>query len=693
MATPDETATEEPAAPRSPDLVERHFVRGRLPGSRYVRIVTPREGDFRHRAPGYLVAEERLLDGGNPASRAIGSLRTLLIGRRLRSEQEIEERVGVFKGLAVFASDNISSAAYATEEIMRVLLLAGAGALALTMPITIGIVVVLAIVVTSYQQTIRAYPNGGGSYIVASDNLGPVSGLVAAGALLTDYVLTVAVSIAAGVAALTSIVPGLFDLRVAVGVAFVALLCLGNLRGIRESATIFAAPTYVYLGAMFGLLGYGLFLAATAGLPSYVPPASWIPSGTGEALGLVLLLRAFAAGSVALTGTEAVSNGVPAFAPPEPRRAQRVLILMGLCFGSIFLGISFLAGQLGIVPDPSEQETVVSQLTRTIVGTGTPYHYLVQIATALLLVLAANTAFADFPRLASILARDRFLPRIFQFRGDRLAFSTGIVLLAVVAALLIVAFSGSVTNLIPLYTIGVFIAFTLSQSGMVRHWWRLRATEPLWRLRAAINGIGAVTTAIVSVEVAVAKFALGAWMIAVLIPVLIALMWAISRHYRTVGDALTLDRPDLPLPRVAVPHVIVPVARLDRAALHALAFARSISNDVTAVHVADDADAAERMRERWRARSDGIALVVIESPYRALIPPLLAYVDARARQDPERPITIVLAEFVPRHFWEYVLHNQTALRLKLRLFFRPNTVVVDVPYHLASDGWRETAEP
>jgi amino acid transporter len=667
-------------------------VRGRLPGSRYVRIVTPRDGDFRHRAPGYLVAEERVLDGDGHLGRALGSLRTLLIGRRLRSEQEIDERVGVVKGLAVFASDNISSAAYATEEIMRVLLVAGAGALALTMPITVAIVVVLAIVVTSYQQTIRAYPNGGGSYIVASDNLGPVSGLVAAGALLTDYVLTVAVSIAAGVAALTSILPGLFDVRVAVGVSFIALLCLGNLRGIRESATIFAVPVYVYLAAMFGLLGYGIYLAAAGHLPSYVAPPDWIPSGTGEALGLVLLLRAFAAGSVALTGTEAVSNGVPAFAPPEPRRAQRVLILMGLCFGSIFLGVSLLAGQLGIIPDPTEQETVVSQLTRTVVGTGTPFHYLVQIATALLLVLAANTAFADFPRLASILARDRFLPRVFQFRGDRLAFSSGIVLLSLVAAGLIVAFAGSVTNLIPLYTIGVFIAFTLSQSGMVRHWWRLRATERHWRVRAAINGIGAVTTAIVSLEVAVAKFALGAWMIAVLIPALIAVMWAISRHYRTVGDALTLERPDAPLPRIAVPNVIVPVARLDRAVLHALSFARSISPDVTAVHVADDAGAAEGMRERWRARNDGIALVVIESPYRALIPPLLAYLDARGRQDPERPITVVLAEFVPHHFWEYVLHNQTALRLKLRLFFRPNTVVIDVPYHLGSDDRRGRAD-
>jgi hypothetical protein len=343
--------------------------------------------------------------------------------------------------------------------------------------------------------------------------------------------------------------------------------------------------------------------------------------------------------------------------------------------------VSSLAGQLGIVPDPSEQETVISQLTRTLVGTGTPMHWLVQISTALLLVLAANTAFADFPRLGSILARDRFLPRVFQFRGDRLAFSSGIVLLAIIAAVLIVAFGGSVTELIPLYTIGVFVAFTLSQAGMVRHWWR-RQNERRWQMRAAINGIGAVTTGIVAIEVGIAKFTLGAWMVLVLIPVLIAVMWGIARHSREVGDALTLDRTDMPLPRLAVPHVVVPVARLDRSALAALAYARSISLDVTALHVTDDAAEAEQMRRRWALRNDGIPLVIIESPYRALIPPLLAYIDERERADPERPITVVLAEFVPRRFWDYLLHNQTALRLKLRLFFRPNTVVVDVPYHL-----------
>jgi amino acid transporter len=634
------------------------------------------------RGPGYLIADEDVLAPNGPFGRAAEAVRRLVIGRRLRTAEDIHERIGIFKGLAVFASDNISSSAYATEEIMRVLLLAGAGALALTMPITIGIVVVLAIVVISYQQTIGAYPNGGGSYIVASDNLGPAAGLVAAGALLTDYVLTVSVSIAAGVAALTSIFPGAYDWRVVIGVACVAILGIGNLRGIRESATFFALPTYAYLVSIVALLGYGLCLWATGNLPSYQAPAAWVPAATGEALGLALLLRAFAAGSVALTGTEAVSNGVPAFAPPEPRRARMVLVLMATFFGVIFLGVSSLAGQLGIVPDPSEQETVISQLTRTLAGTGTPMHWIVQLSTALLLLLAANTAFADFPRLGSILARDRFLPRVFQFRGDRLAFSSGIVLLAVIAAILIVAFGGSVTELIPLYTIGVFVAFTLSQSGMVRHWWK-RRPEPRWRVRAAINGIGALTTGVVAIEVGIAKFSLGAWMVLVLIPVLIAVMWGIANHYREVGDALALERADMPLPRIAVPHVVVPVARLDRSALAALSFARSISPDVTAIHVTDDAAEGELMRRRWAAREDAIPLVIIESPYRALIPPLMAYLDDRERQDPDRQITVVLAEFVPRRSWDYLLHNQTALRLKLRLFFRPNTVVVDVPFHLS----------
>jgi amino acid transporter len=669
------------------DLSERRYSRGRLPGSRYVHIVRPFADEFRSHAPGHLIATERVLQRHGPIGRFADGLRRALVGERIASEREIHERIGRVKGLAVFASDNISSSAYASEEIMRVLLAAGAGALAFTMPITIAIVAVLAIVVTSYQQTIRAYPSGGGSYIVASDNLGPLAGLVAAGALLTDYVLTVAVSIAAGVAALTSIFPGLFDIRVVIGVAFVALLWLGNLRGIRESATLFAIPTYVYLIAIYGLILFGLWRVATGTLPAYHAPAAWTAAGTTQALGLILILRAFASGSVALTGTEAVSNGVPAFRPPEWVNARAVLVMMGAFFGTIFLGISFLAGQLGVIPDPTEQQTVVSQIAATLVGDGTPFHYLIQISTALLLVLAANTAFADFPRLASILGKDRYLPRQFQFRGDRLAFSVGIMVLAVLAAVLIVAFSGSVTNLIPLYTVGVFVAFTLSQSGMVRHWWRLRDQERGWRWRAVLNGTGASATGVVALIVGAAKFALGAWIILILIPLLIGMMWAISRHYRAVEAALEVDtlRGPAPLPVVKAPRVLVPVSRLDQAAVSALAYARSISQDVTALHVADGREDVESMQRRWEEWGADIKLVIVESPYRALMAPLLAYLDASEQMDPTRSTTVVLSEFVPRHVWEYPLHNQTALRLKLRLFFRPNTVVVDVPYHLKSE--------
>jgi amino acid transporter len=654
---------------------------GSRPGTRYVKIVQPFSADFRTQAPGHLVATERVLAPHGGLGRMMDRVRTVLVGRRIPTEREIHERIGVFKGLAVFASDNISSSAYATEEIMRVVVLAGAGALALTMPITAAIVLVLAIVVLSYQQTIRAYPNGGGSYIVASDNLGQLPGLVAAGALLTDYVLTVAVSIAAGVAALTSIFPGLFDLRVMLGVAFVALLWIGNARGIRESATIFAIPTYIYLIAIYGLLAFGIWRAFAGTLPAYHPPAAWAAQEATQGLGLLLILRAFASGSVALTGTEAVSNGVPAFKPPEWRHAGAVLIMMGTFFGTIFLGISYLAGRLGVIPDPTEQETVISQITRLLVGGGTPYHYLIQISTALLLVLAANTAFADFPRLASILGKDRFLPRQFQYRGDRLAFSFGIMVLALVASLLIVVFQGSVTNLIPLYTVGVFVAFTLSQSGMVRHWYRLRNDVRGWHWRAAMNGAGAVATGLVAIIVGVAKFALGAWIILLLIPVLILLMVAIRRHYESVESALTADWSSARAP-VQPPRVLVPIGRVDQASLSAIAYARSISSDVTAIHVTDDEAEAAAMKERWEREQPDVSLVIVESPYRALLAPLLAYVDAVERMHPGPRTTIVLSELVPRHFWESLLHNQVALRLKLRLFFRRNTVVIDVPYHL-----------
>jgi amino acid transporter len=692
MAGPDDGTSRlsdrsNPVTVAHPDLEWRQTVHGVKPGDRFIRIATHK--GFIRVGRGHLVPRPGTGGPSTAVGRGCQLLNRAVFGRPLASAEEPHERLNVFKGLAVFASDNISSSAYATEEIMRVLVLAGAGVLALTMPITIVIVVVLAIVVISYQQTIRAYPNGGGSYIVANDNLGPLAGLTAAGALLTDYVLTVSVSIAAGVEALTSIFPELFDFRVALGLGFVALLAVGNLRGIRESGTIFSAPTYVYLIAIYGLLAYGLYRFATGTLPVYEPPPEWVrtTAGATEGLGLLLILRAFSSGSVALTGTEAVSNGVPAFQPPESRRARTVLIMMGTCFGSIFLGMSFLAGRLGIIPDPTEQETVISQMTRLLVGGGTPYHYLVQISTALLLVLAANTAFADFPRLASILARDRYAPRVFQFRGDRLAFTGGIVLLALIAGLLIVAFAGSVTNLIPLYTVGVFVAFTLSQSGMVRHHWKLRGQEAGWRWRAAINGLGAVTTGIVAVEVAVSKFALGAWMVLVIVPVLITMLWATHQHYQRLARSRRAETPTRS--DQIIVRAIVPVAEIGVPARQALAYARAVAPDdahVVAVHVTDEVANATQLRREWQDWEPGVELVIIESPYRSLGGPLLAYIDALKESHPQDTITVVLPEYVPSYWWEHLLHNQTALRLKAALLFHPGVVVTNVPYHMAAQS-------
>ena len=656
---------------------------GRRPGDRRVRVDRPHARYFRYTGKRTLVARHAASVPRTRTGLALARVRAVLFGRPLSNAEEASERLNVGTGLPVFASDNISSSAYASEEIMRVLTFAGAGALALTMPITIGIVFVLAIVVISYRQTIAAYPHGGGSYIVASDNLGRLPGLTAAGALLTDYVLTVSVSVAAGVAALTSVVPELFEARVWIGVAIVVVIATINLRGIRESGLIFSIPTYVYLVSIFGVLAIGLFRYATNTLPDYQAPESWFPTGA-EPLGLLLILRAFASGSVALTGTEAVSNGVPAFKRPETRNAQIVISLMGIFFALIFLGLSFLAGQLGVLPDPTEQETVVSQVTRTFVGASTPFHYLVQVSTAILLVLAANTSFADFPRLSSILARDGFLPRTFQFRGERLAFNSGIVLLAVVALALIVAFGGSVTALIPLYTVGVFIAFTLSQSGMVRHWWKLRAAQQGWQRRAVINGVGALTTAVVAVEVAASKFKLGAWVVLILIPLLVAVMLFIKHQYASSAAQLAVrDNVRLPGPR-RDERVIVPVPGINRAVVQAINVGRSIADDVLAVLVSDDPREAADIRARWEVQLPEVPLVTVESPYRALVNPMLAYLDVLDDMLPderERPITfVVIPEFVARRWWERILYNQSANRLRRALLGRPHTVVVNVPY-------------
>ena len=663
-----------------PLLEVREKRRGKRPGDAYVRIVRPFDDAFQRGGDqGELIATERTVLQRRGWRGALRSLRTWLIGRPISTEREEHERLTKVKALAIFSSDNISSSAYGPEEIMRVLALVGTGALTLTAPLAGLITVMLAIVTLSYRQTIKAYPMGASSYIVASDNLGSTAGVVAAAALLIGYVVTVAVSVSAGVAALTSILPGLYPERVLIGVAMVVVLMLGNLRGIRESGTIFMFPTYAYIMIMLGIIGYGVARTLLGDVPTYEAPAAWenIEQG-GQALGLFLILRAFSQGAVALTGVEAISDGVPAFKSPEWRNARTTLTWAAIIFGILFVGIAYLVTTIRIVPDPTEQQTVLSQLVRHLTGDGTVL-VAAQIATALLLVLAANTSFADFPRLSSFLARDGYLPRQFAFRGERLAFTTGIVALSLMAIGLLVGFDASVSGLIPLYTLGVFIAFTLSQGGMLVRWWRRH--EPGWRSGLAINGLGALTTAVVALVVASSNFFQGSWLVIVLVPLLMALLMGINRHYREMDQALALDHIPEAGEVAARPIVIVPISRLDRPARQAIAFANSISTEVVAVHVTNDPTDADAMRERWPSWAGTTELVVVESPYRALIGPLLAYMDALQRQAPDRPILVVLAEFVPRHWWENFLHNQTALRLKLRLFARPNTIVADVPYH------------
>ncbi|MFN8634895.1 MAG: APC family permease [Chloroflexota bacterium] len=656
------------------ELEFRQVVQGRRPGERYVRIA--RHKGFKRLGHGLLVPRATETKAKGP----LGIARRLLFGSPIPTANEIHERLTRLKALAVFSSDALSSVAYATEEIMKVLVLGGLGLLSLTMPISLLIVALLAIVVLSYRQTIAAYPSGGGSYIVASDNLGETAGLTAAASLLIDYVLTVSVSIAAGVAAITSLFPEVLPYALEISIGAVVLITIANLRGIRESGSIFAAPTYVFVFMMYALIGYGLFRLWLGDL-TYTPPETVLQS-SGEAVGLFFLLSAFAQGCTAMTGTEAISNGVPAFKQPESKNARTTLVLMGILLGTMFMGMSYLAMQLGVVP--AEDETVLSQLGRTIFGIG-PLWVILQVATALILVLAANTSFADFPRLASILARDRYLPRGFQFRGDRLAFTAGIAVLAGLAIVLLVAFDGSLDHLIPLYAVGVFTSFTLSQAGMVVHWRKARTRG--WRRAAIVNGVGAVATGIVTLVIASTKLLHGAWIVVVLIPLFIGLLRAIHGHYRVLDGT---RRAETPLaPEEVVVRVVVPIGDLGVQARQALAFARAIAQDdqhVVAVHVADDMAEAEELRHEWEVWECGVELVIVESPFRSLTGPLLAYVDALKDVNPNDTITVVLPELVASRWWEHLLHNHTALRLKAALLFHPGIVVTNVPYHLAQQA-------
>ena len=605
---------------------------------------------------------------------ALGAVKRVLLGRPIPSRLAHHERLSKTTGLAVLSSDPLSSVAYATEEILRTLILAGTSALWFVTPIGAVIATLLLVVAFSYRQTIHAYPGGGGAYIVAKANISASAGLIAGAALLIDYVLTVAVSVAAGVAAITSAFPSLHGHRVAFALAFVLLIMLGNLRGVRESGRIFAFPTYFFLVSLFSLLALGAWRLFSGGAAPAAAAAG--ETGTASALTTFLVLRAFANGCTAMTGVEAISNGVPAFKPPEEKNAAATLVIMaGLCV-TLFMGTTLLAHAYQILP--SEGETVVSQLARSVFGGRGLMYFAVQAATSLILVLAANTAYQDFPRLASVMARDRFLPRQFMNQGDRLAFSNGIMVLSVLAAALIVVFGGDTHALIPLYMVGVFVSFSLSQAGMCVHWKRERRER--WLAHALLNGFGAALTTIVLLIVAVTKFAEGAWLIVALIPILVFHFRSIRRHYDSVAAQLTLKdwTPDTPQHNA----VVVPISGVHKAVLRALRYARSLSADVRALYVETDPAATAELRREWERWGQGIQLVVRQSPYRSLMEPLLDYIEEVDAERPDDFVTVVLPEFVPSHWWHHLLHNQRGLLIKAALLFKPNTIVVSVPYHL-----------
>jgi amino acid transporter len=625
-----------------------------------------------------MVARPAAFEPVAPIERRLAGLRHLAFGRPLANDEELSERLTKVKALAVFSSDNLSSVAYATEAILFTLLAAGTAAFSYAMPISVLIVAILGIIVVSYRQTIRAYPNGGGSYIVAKENLGTTAGLVAAAALLTDYVLTVSVSVAAGIAAITSAFPGaLDDVRVELAAVSIVLVMLINLRGVRESGSIFAVPTYVFVVSMLALIGVGL-ARTILGAPPQVTDITPLAVPT-EALGLLLLMRAFADGCSAITGVEAVSNGVPAFQRPEAANARTTLVVMGVLVGVMFLGTSWLAGVAGAVP--AQGETILSELGRAVFGVG-PIYYVLQLSTMGILVLAANTAFADFPRLSSLLARDGFMPSRFAFRGERLAFSTGIVALAVLSIVVLGAFGGRVEALIPLYAIGVFTSITLSQAGMVRHWWRTR--DRGWHRSLVINGFGAVATGIVAVIFAIAKFALGAWLVVIVIPLLVGLMVVIHRRYERRRVDVGVREEAVVGPPHREQHVFIPVADVTRDVVHAITFARTMSDDVTAVHVTDDADCAAELRARFERLLPGVPLVIIESPYRSLVRPLVRYLEDAVAAAGESHVIVLLPVYAPRNRLERFLYGDNGRRIREALLGRPNVLVADVPYRRAA---------
>jgi amino acid transporter len=664
----------------------RRPLSGRKAGDRRVRVERHHAPYFRYTGPGQLTARPAASAPTTSGGRLLARIKGALIGRPLANEEEIGERLTKKKALAIFSSDAISSSAYATEEIILAFLLAGfaGAALGYALPVAVAIAALLGVVAFSYRQVCIAYPTGGGSYSVSKANFGTLASLVAASALLIDYTLTVAVSTSSAVEQIASAVPDLDPFKVEIGVVAIALITLGNLRGIREAGNIFAIPTYLFLGSAFLMIGVGVFRVMALG--DVGPPSAEAiraTQDTAQGVGLLVLLRAFASGAVALTGTEAIATGVPAFKPPESRNAASTLMVMAIILGVLFVGITYLATSFAIYPVEEPKQTVIAQVARHVYG-DTVGFYLFQAFTALLLFLAANTSFAAFPRLAAVLAEDGFIPRQFSFRGDRLAFSTGILLLGVVAAMVVTLGGGSTHALIPLYAVGVFIDFTISQSGMVRHWLRTRPSG--WRYRLAINAVGAVLTAVIAVVVTSVK-APASLVVVVLIPTLVSTMLFIRRQYRLqaaelhVRDELVFDRPRRDQ------RVIIPVNGINRSVVQAVMFGLSFATDpsqLQAVYITTDAEEADELRERWERQLPGVPLVVVESPYRALVGPMVTYLDVLERAwppDKEAPTTIVvLPEYVARHWWDRLLYNQSARRLKAALVGREHTVIADVPY-------------
>ena len=628
----------------------------------------------------------------NAAHKPPRSLRSWLIGRPLPTADAPHETLGKAVGLAVFASDALSSTAYATQETLVILAVAGTAAFALSWPISIAIVLLLAIVTISYEQIIHAYPGGGGGYIVSRDNLGDRPAMIAGAALLTDYVLTVAVSVSSGVAQVVSAFPELYAYRVVVSIGLVFFIMLVNLRGVRESGAVFAIPSYIFLVSMFLTVCVGVFRYLTGSLGVVLDPPQMFAE-TLQPISLFLILHAFSSGTTALTGVEAISNGITAFKEPRSKNAGITLIWMSLILGVLFLGISFLSVHTHVVP--SEHETVISQLARTALdGRGVLYLGVIS-ATMLILIMAANTSFAGFPRLSAILANDGFMPRQLTYRGSRLVYSRGIIVLGLMACLLIAFFQASVTGLIPLYAIGVFVSFTLSQVGMARRWWKVGHMapgeeivepgstlryEPRWQVKLVSNAIGAVCTTMVALIFGVTKFRDGAWIVLLLIPAVVYLFSRIHKHYRELASELSLEKFGAP-PTIGRHRVIVPIGGVHRGTLAALRYARTLSDDITAVHVSIEPVEAARVQAKWELWGDGVRLVILDSPYRLMIEPLLDYLDdILAHRQPNEIITIVVPQFVPKHAQHRALHYQTADILRSSLLSTEGIVIADVPY-------------